>query len=112
VHLKVLIITLILATPAVSLWFITASNLRITTFTANSFYYYSHLPLTYWRGLAATLAPFLARPIFRRRARIGLDIGALFLLVFYLIALPSFTYQTPRFLDTYYPPALSLYLLN
>ncbi len=51
VDLRKLIITLMLATQAVSLWFITASNLRITTFTANSFYYYSHLPFTYWWGL-------------------------------------------------------------
>jgi len=112
VDLRKLIITLMLATQAVSLWLITASNLRITTFTANSFYYYSHLPFTYWWGLAATLVLFFARPILRGRARIGLDIGALFLLAFYLIGLPSFTYQDPRFLDTYYHTGNSLDLLN
>jgi hypothetical protein len=112
VDLKALVITLMLATQAVSLWFITASNIRITTFTANSFYYYSHLPFTYWWGLAATLALFFARPILRGRARIGLDIGALFLLVFYLIGIPSFRYQDPRFLDTYYHTGNSLDLLN
>src|SRR6266540_5867864 len=112
VDLKVLIITLMLATQAVSLWFITASNLRITTFTANSFYYYSHLPLTYWWGLTATLALIFTRPILRGRTRIGLDMGALFLLVFYLIGIPSFTYQDPRFLDTYYHTGNSLDLLN
>jgi len=110
--LKVLIIMLMLATQAISLWLITASNLRITTFTANSFYYYSHLPFTYWWGLAATVALFFARPILRGRARIGLDMGALFLLVFYLIGIPSFTYQDPRFLDTYYHTGNSLDLLN
>src|SRR5436309_6303527 len=112
VDLKVLIIMLMLATQAVSLWLITASNLRITTFTANSFYYYSHLPFTYWWGLATTLALFFARPILRGRSRIGLDMGALFLLVFYLIGIPSFTYQDPRFLDTYYHTGNSLDLLN
>ncbi len=112
VDLKVLIIMLMLATQAISLWLITASNLRATTFTANSFYYYSHLPFTYWWGLGATLALFFARPILRGRARIGLDMGALFLLVFYLIGIPSFTYQDPRFLDTYYHTGNSLDLLN
>ena len=112
VDLKVLIMMLMLATQAISLWLITASNLRITTFTANSFYYYSHLPFTYWWGLGATLALFFARPILRGRARIGLDMGALFLLVFYLIGIPSLTYQDPRFLDTYYHTGNSLDLLN
>jgi hypothetical protein len=41
-----------------------------------------------------------------------LDISALFLLAFYLIGLPSFTYQDPRFLDTYYHTGNSLNLLN
>ncbi len=112
VNLKTLIITLMLATQAVSLWFITAANLRITAFTANSFYYYSHLSYTYWWGLAATLALFFARPILPRRTRTGLDISALFLLTFYLVGLPSFTYQDPRFLDTYYHTGSSLDLLN
>src|SRR3989449_11740744 len=98
--MPILILTASLATQAVSLWFITASTLRITIFTANSFYYYSHLPFTYWWGLAATLALFFTRSILRGRIKIGLDMGALFLLVFYLIGLPSFTYQYPRFLDT------------
>src|SRR5437867_12893483 len=38
--------------------------------------------------------------------------GALFLLGFYLIGIPSFTYQDPRFLDTYYHTGNSLDLLN
>ena len=112
VDLKTIIITLTLATQGVSLWFITAANLRITVFTANSFYYYSHLPFTYWWGLAATLALFFVRPILPGRARTGLEISALFLLTFYLIGLPSFTYQDPRFLDTYYHTGNSLDLLN
>jgi hypothetical protein len=112
IDLKVLVITLMLATQAISLWFITASNLRITIFTANSFYYYSHLPFTYWWGLAATLALFFVRPMLPSKARIGLDVGTLFLLAFYLIGLPSFTYQDPRFLDTYYHTGNSLDLLN
>ena len=112
VEIKTFIIILVLATQAVSLWFITASTLRITIFTANSFYYYSHLPFTYWWGLAATLALFFTRSILRGRIKIGLDMGALFLLVFYLIGLPSFTYQDPRFLDTYYHTGNALDLLN
>src|SRR4029077_7816961 len=39
-------------------------------------------------------------------------LGALFLLALYLIGLPAFTYQDPRFLDTYYHTGNSLDLLN
>jgi hypothetical protein len=112
VEIRTFAVILLLSTQAISLWFITASTFRITVFTANSFYYYSHLPFTYWWGFAATLALFFTRPILRGRAQIGLDISALFLLAFYLIGLPSFTYQNPRFLDTYYHTGNSLDLLN
>src|SRR5437899_624135 len=71
VEIRTFIIIVMLATQAVSLWFITASTFRITIFTANSFYYYSHLPFTYWWGLAATLALFFTRSILRGRTQIG-----------------------------------------
>jgi hypothetical protein len=112
VELRSFIITLMLGTQAISLWFITASNLRITMFTANSFYYFSHLPIIYWWGLAASLSLFFTRSFFRGRGQIALDISALFLLAFYLIGLPSFSYQDPRFLDAYYHTGNSLDLLN
>ena len=112
VELRSFIVLLMLGTQALSLWFITASSLSITSFTANSFYYYSHLPFTYWWGLAATLALFLTRPLFHGRAQIGLDISSIFLLAFYLVGLPSFTYQDPRFLDAYYHTGNALDLLN
>jgi hypothetical protein len=112
VEIRTFIILLMLSTQAISLWFITASTFRITIFTPNSFYYCSHLPFTYWWGLTATLSLFFTRPILRGRSQIGLDISALFLLAFYLIGLPSFTYQDPRFLDTYYHTGNSLDLLN
>ena len=112
VEIRTLVVILLLSTQAISLWLITASIFRITIFTANSFFYYSHLPITYWWGLAATLALLFTRSILRGRAQIGLDISALFLLAFYLIGLPSFTYQDPRFLDTYYHTGNSLDLLN
>ena len=112
VNLTNLAIVSFLTTQAVSLWFLTASNLRITQFTANSFYYYSHLPFTYWWGLAATVGLIFVRPLLRGRSRVGVDMAALFLLVFYLIGIPSFTYQDPRFLDTYYHTGNSLDLLN
>ena len=106
------IILLLLCTQAISLWFVTAAAFRVSVFTANSFYYYSHLPFTYWWGLAATLALFFGRALLRGRAQTGLDLMALFILAFYLIGLPSFTYQDPRFLDTYYHTGNSLDLLN
>src|SRR6267378_7230011 len=112
IEMPILILPVALATQAVSLWFITASTFRITSFTADSFFYYSNLPLTYWWGLAATLALIFTRPTFQGRGQIVLDISALFLLAFYLIGLPSFAYQDPRFLDTYYHTGNSLNLLN
>ena len=112
IDIRTLVVILLLSTQAISLWFITASIFRITSFTANSFYYYSHLPITYWWGLAATLALFFIRSALRGRAQVGLDISVLFLLAFYLVGLPAFTYQDPRFLDTYYHTGNSLDLLN
>ena len=112
IEIRSLAILLFLGTQAISLWLVTAANLRITAFTANSFYYYSHLPFTYWGGLAATLALFFTRPLLRGRLQTGLDITALIILAFYLIGLPSFTYQDPRFLDTYYHTGNSLDLFN
>ena len=112
VDLRILAILSFLGTQAVSLWFVSASSIRITIFTANSFYYYSHLPFTYWWGLVASISLLFTRSLLQGRTRIGLDIGALFLLVFYLIGIPSFTYQDPRFLDTYYHTGNSLDLLN
>ncbi|HEV2119456.1 MAG TPA: hypothetical protein VGS11_05060 [Candidatus Bathyarchaeia archaeon] len=112
INTPIFILTLALVTQAVSLWFVTASTFRITSFTANSFFYYSNLPFTYWWGLAATLALIFTRSIFRGRGQIALDISALFLLSFYLIGLPSFAYEDPRFLDAYYHTGNSLNLLN
>jgi hypothetical protein len=112
VEMRSFIILLILGTQAISLWFITASTFRVTIFPANSFYYYSHLPITYWWGLGATLALFFIRPNLQGRTRIGLEISTLFILALYLIGLPSFAYQDPRFLDTYYHMGNSLDLLN
>src|SRR5438876_12235911 len=112
IDIRTLVVILLLSTQAISLWFITASIFRIISFTANSFYYYSHLPITYWWGLAATLALFFIRSALRGRAQVGLDISVLYLLAFYLVGLPSFTYQDPRFLDTYYHTGNSLDLLN
>src|SRR5438128_3147398 len=103
---------LILSSQAISLWFFTASTFKVTIFPATSFYYYSHLPFTYWWGLAATLALFFIRSSFQGKARIGLEILALFILAFYLIGLSSFSYQDPRLLDSFYDMVNSLDLLN
>src|SRR5260370_12803153 len=112
VEMRSFVILLMLSTQAVSLWFITASIFRVTIFPANSFYYYSHLPITYWWGVAATMALFFFRSSLQGRARTGLEISTLFILAFYLIGLSSFSYQDPRFLDAYYHTGNSLYLLN
>src|SRR2546421_950928 len=85
---------LILSSQAISLWFFTASTFKVTIFPANSFYYYSHLPFTYWWGLAATLALLFIRSSLLGRARIGLEISALFILAFYLIGLSSVSIKT------------------
>jgi len=112
VEMRSFAMLLILSSQAISLWFFTASTFKVTIFPANSFYYYSHLPFTYWWGLAATLALLFIRSSFQGKARIGLEISALFTLAFYLIGLSSFSYQDPRFLDPYYHMGNSLDLLN
>jgi hypothetical protein len=112
VELMPFAVLLVLFTQAVSLWFVTASIFRVTSFTANSFYYYSHLPFTYWWGLAAALLLFFAGANLKGRARIALELCTLFLLAFYLVGLSSFTYQDPRFLDAYYHTGNSLDLIN
>src|SRR5260370_21508991 len=112
VEMRSFIILLILATHAISLWFVTASTFRVTMFSATSFYYYSHLPFTYWWGLSATLAMFFTRPNHQGRARTGLEISTLFILAFYLIGLSLFSYQDPRFIDPHSHIVNSLSLLT
>src|SRR2546425_5961391 len=112
VEMRSFTMLLLLSSQAISLWFFTASTFKVMLFPANSFYYYSHLPFTYWWGLAAAFALFFIRSSLQGKARIGLEISALFILAFYLIGLSSFSYQDPRFLDPYYHTGNSLDLLN
>jgi len=111
-EMQTLILFVALIAQAVSLWLITISIFRVTDFPADSFYYLRHLPFTYWSGLAMTLALFIVRGKAGGRTRTGLELSTLFLLALYLIGLPSFSYEDPRFLDTYYHEGNSLDMLN
>jgi len=102
----------LLGAQGVSLWFITISIFHVTDFPADSFYYLRQLPLSYWWGLAATLGLFGARSLLTGRIRTGLELLSLFILALYIIGLPSFAYENPRFLDTYYHEGNSLDMLN
>lgn len=111
-EMHTLILTTLLAAQAVSLWLITISIFRVTNFPADSFYYLREVPYTYWWGLAATMALFGVRYLLAGRMRTSLELSSLFLLALYLIGLPSFVYENPRFLDTYYHEGNSLNMLN
>jgi hypothetical protein len=111
-EMRTLILTTLLAAQAASLWFITISIFHVTDFPADSFYYVKQLPYTYWWGLAATMALFGLRYLLAGRMRTSLELSSLFLLALYLIGLPSFAYENPRFLDTYYHEGNSLDMLN
>ncbi len=112
VDLPYLVISTVLITQATSLWFITAADFHISSFPPNSYYYLANLPFVYWWGLAATLGTILLPTVLRGRARTTLELSGLFLLSLYLIGLPSFSYQDPRFLDAYYHTGNALDLLN
>ncbi len=112
VDLTHLMFSAALVTQAASLWFVTAADFRISEFPSNSYYYLTHLPILYWWGLAATLATILLSPTLGGRGRTFLELAGLFLLSMYLIGLPSFSYQDPRFLDAYYHTGNALDLLN
>jgi hypothetical protein len=111
-EMRTLILTTLLAAQAASLWFITISIFHVTDFPADSFYYLQQLPYTYWWGLTAIMALFGVRYLLAGRIRTSLELSSLFLLALYLIGLPSFAYENPRFLDTYYHEGNSLDMLN
>ncbi len=112
VDLAHLVVSIAFVTQATSLWFITAAEFRISEFPPNSYYYLTNLPLVYWWGLAATFATILLPAVLLGRGRTVLELIGLFLLSQYLIGLPSFSYQDPRFLDAYYHTGNALDLLN
>ena len=101
-----------LLTVSVSAWFFSAATVRIAVIPPDAFFYVSQLPAVYWLGLVSTLALLPARTLVFGRVRTILEISSLFLLSLYLIGLPSFAYQNPRFLDTYQHEGNSLSLTN
>ncbi len=112
VDLTYLVLSVALVTQATSLWFITAADFHISSFPPSSYYYMANLPVVYWWGLAATLGTILLPTVLGGRARTAVELSGLFLLSLYLIGLPSFSYQNPRFLDAYYHTGNALDLLN
>jgi len=100
-----------LLTVSISLWLFSAAAVRIAVIPPDAFFYLNQLSAAYWAGLFSTLALFLARSLIVGRARTWLELAALFMLSLYLIGLPSFVYQNPRFLDTYQHEGNSLSLL-
>ena len=101
IELRRLILTLGLFAQSIPLFIITAAVFTIPTIPADSFYYVSHLPLTYWWGLAATLILFFVGRPAEHRCRTALELSSLLLLGLYVLGLPSFVYDTPRILDSY-----------
>ena len=101
-----------LLAQAIALYIVTAALLTITLLPADSFYYVSHLPVTYWWGLGATIALLLASKRTDARVRTFLELSSLLLLGLYALGLPSFVYDTPRILDSYQHAGNALGLLN
>ncbi len=101
-----------LLTVSVSAWFFSAATVRIAVIPPDAFFYVSQLPAAYWLGLVSTLALLPARTLVFGRVRTILEISSLFMLSLYLIGLPSFAYQNPRFLDTFQHEGNSLSLMN
>src|SRR3989442_11251527 len=100
-----------LLTLSISLWLFTAATVRIAVIPPDAFFYVNQLSAAYWLGLFSTLALLPARNLIVGRARTWLELAGLFMLSLYLIGLPSFVYQNPRFLDTYQHEGNSLSLL-
>ncbi len=101
-----------LLAQAIALYIVTAALFTITVLPADSFYYVSHLPVTYWWGLGATIALLLVSKRTERRVRTILELSSLLLLGLYALGLPSFVYDTPRILDSYQHAGNALGLLN
>jgi len=100
-----------LCTLSISLWLFSAARVRIAVIPPDAFFYFNQLSATYWLGLFSTLALLPARNLIVGRARTWLELAGLFMLSLYLIGLPSFVYQNPRFLDAYQHEGNSLSLL-
>ena len=106
-----LVFFLALAVQAVSLWFISAGTVRISSFPADSLYYARQLPFAYWWGVAASLALLISASTLRGRLRVTVELSSLLLLALYVIGLPSFVYENPRILDSYAHMSNSLLIL-
>jgi len=112
VELSTVIPIIALMTIAVSLFFVTASTVRLGELAPDSFFFVSQLPLAYWVGLFATLSLFLFRSRVKGQVRTVLEVTVLTLFSVYLFALPSLVYQDPRILDSYQHEGDALVLLN
>ena len=112
VDIRKLAFFLALAVQAVSLWFVSAGTVQISSFPADSLYYARQLPLAYWWGLAASLALLISTSTLKGRSRAAVELSSLFLLALYLIGLPSFVYENPRILDSYAHMSNSLLILS
>src|SRR5207249_4684303 len=109
--IRKLVFFLALAVQAVSLWFVSAGTVRISSFPADSLYYARQLPFAYWWGVAASLALLLSASTLRGRLRAAVELSSLLLLALYVIGLPSFVYENPRILDSYAHMSNSLLIL-
>src|SRR2546430_2674131 len=96
---------------SISLGLFSGARVRVGGIPPGAFFYFNQLSATYWLGLFSTLALLPARNLIVGRARTWLELAGLFMLSLYLIGLPSFVYQNPRFLDAYQHEGNSLSLL-
>jgi hypothetical protein len=113
IDFQTMVLILAFLGQGIALWILTASIFTIPEITADSFYYITHLPFTYWWGFGATTALFfLSRQRLTGRPRTAMELSSLLLFALYTLGLPSFVYPTPRILDSYQHIGNSLGLIS
>ena len=83
-----------LLAQAVALFIITAGLFSITFLPPDSFYYVSHLPVTYWWGLGATIALLFVSKRAEGRIRTILELSSLLLMGRSLFVAEHKTYRS------------------
>src|SRR5215467_10715347 len=112
IHLANLALILAFLAQGIALFIVTVAMFTITLLPADSFYYVTHLPVTYWWGLASTIGLLLTSRRTEKRVRTILELSCLLLIGLYVLGLPSFVYDTPRILDSYQHMGNALGLIN
>jgi len=89
---------------------ITIGTTSFYQFPPSALYYVKSLPIYYWAGIGVTL--FAVVLSYKIKINDKVKLIPHLLLAAYLFALPSFTYENPRFMDVYDHGTGALWILN